>query len=267
MVKADWDTLSTKIKREEHSTRIVLPSGSYAILRLDGRHFHTYTKHLKRPYDTQFMADMNTVAETICQEISGTIIGYVQSDEITVVFSDLAKPETQMWFGGVVQKIVSVTAGLASATLARLRPDQQIPMFDARVYAVEDFQQVVEALAWRQEDATRNSILMCAQAVLPQKQLDGKSVRECLTAASTAGMQWSSMPEGFKHGRIVIPATAPKTVTYKHKKTGEENTVVVERKVWKTIPAFRFADPAGDGNIVASEDFNRYKIVPAVEPF
>lgn len=254
-----WDDVASRVKAGEATTKQRLPENGYAILRLDGRHFHTYTKHLRRPYDEQFMNDMDTVASRVCKEVSGVLMGYVQSDEITVVFGDLATENTQMWFGGVVQKIVSVTAGLASATMSRLRPDQPVAMFDARVWGAGR-QGVVEALAWRREDAVRNSILMTAQSVVPHRELQHVGVRGAYEKALLAGVDWAAQPAGFKFGRVLTPEVRLEEVSYVHKRTGVTETTEALRTRWNVRPAVeRFAvvaDTSGGKQLNATPFLN-----------
>lgn len=50
----------------EDRVRYHLPRRNYALLRIDGKAFHTYTKGLQRPFDEKLVNDMNSTAEFLC---------------------------------------------------------------------------------------------------------------------------------------------------------------------------------------------------------
>lgn len=62
----------------------------------------------------------NAMQETmkyLCENIQGCILGYTQSDEITLVLIDYQKLTTDAWFDYNVQKICSVAASMATLIL------------------------------------------------------------------------------------------------------------------------------------------------------
>ncbi|QHK21751.1 hypothetical protein GU243_21010 [Pseudarthrobacter psychrotolerans] len=80
-----------------------------------------------------------------------------------MVLSDLAGANTQQWFGGQVQKIVSTSAALATAKFSRLRPEvDTLALFDGRTHHLEGAEGVLEYVRWRQADAMKNSVGMLA---------------------------------------------------------------------------------------------------------
>lgn len=235
------DELGDRMKAAEQLTRSILPRRTYTVLRLDGRAFHSYTRGLSRPYDLEFMADMDAVAVTLAEQVAGCRLGYVQSDEISLVLTDFTVAGTQPWFDGQVQKIVSVAAGLASARLTQRRPDQ-LGMFDARVFTLPDLVDVADYLTWRQRDCVRNSVSMAAQAHFSHGSLHGvgtRAMRERLL--SEAGVDWENYPAGFRLGRAVVKVSEAGTVTYTRKDTEQQHTQDVVRTRWEAQPADRFA--------------------------
>jgi len=105
----------------ENRTRIYLPRRTYCIMRVDGRSFHQYCKSLVRPFDMGLIDDMNDTAKYLCENIQGAEIGFVQSDEISILLTDFATHQTDAWFDGNIQKIVSVAASMATAKFNQLR--------------------------------------------------------------------------------------------------------------------------------------------------
>jgi tRNA(His) 5'-end guanylyltransferase len=118
-----------------------------------------------------FIDDMGHVAISLCEQISGAVFAYHQSDEISVLVQDWQGVNTQRWFGGQLQKIVSLSASIATSALIACRGDG--PLFDARVFVLPSTVEVANYFLWRQQDAIRNSITMAAQARFSHKQLHG----------------------------------------------------------------------------------------------
>lgn len=149
------------------------------IARLDGRAFHTWTKGLDRPFDQDMMHLMQKITEYLL-EGSGALLGYTQSDEITLIFySD--DPKSQVFFDGKVQKMCSVLASLATAgfnyaaSMSQRFRDKPLATFDCRIFQVPSLEEAVNCLIWREQDAVRNSILAVAQSKFSHLEMQSKS--------------------------------------------------------------------------------------------
>ena len=59
---------------------------------------------------------MNYTAIELCKEVQGCKLGYVQSDEISLLMTNYETTETQSWFENNIQKMVSVAASIAGVT-------------------------------------------------------------------------------------------------------------------------------------------------------
>ena len=242
---SDATALGDRMKAHEATYRAVLPRRTYTILRCDGRAFHSYLRGAQRPYDQQFMADMDHVAEALCAEITGTAFAYTQSDEISILVTDFASPGTQTWFGGVTAKWLSVSASLATAELNSRRPGRAL--FDARVFTLADPVEVANYFLWRQRDAVRNSIAMAAQARYSHKQLHGVNagrMQELLW--SEHGINWNDYPDGCKRGRTTVRQSGERDVEYVDQRTAETVQTTAVRSWWETSGAAHFtAEPDG----------------------
>lgn len=207
------------MKRYEESTRFTLPRRTYTILRVDGRAFHSWTRGLPKPYDTDLMGLIDEAAIALCEQIPGAQFAYVQSDEISVLAVDFAAVDTQSWFDGNVQKWASVGASVASTAfnlrlmrLKGLNRDENLihitkklpnAVFDARVFTVPDPIEVENYFVWRQQDAERNSVMMLARAYASHKQLAGKKRADQHEIIHKAGDNWAKHPVRFKHGAVI----------------------------------------------------------------
>lgn len=256
----DKTALGDRMKRFESVTRSILPPRTHTIIRVDGVAFHSFLRHAAKPYDTAVMEAMDAVAEALCARISGSVMAFTQSDECSILVTDFSAPGTQPWYGGVTQKIASVSASIATVAFNRVYQEQRDPaamleasyeetfaQFDGRVFTIPDPVEVVNYFLWRQRDCVRNSITMAAQAVFPHKRLHGvntNQMQELLFAEH--GINWNDYPDGCKRGRLTTRHTAEQEITYTDRRSGEENTTTAIRSKWQTEGAPHFTS-ARDG--------------------
>jgi tRNA(His) guanylyltransferase len=238
------DSLGDRMKDYESITRAVLPRKSWVVLRIDGRNFHAWTRGLERPFSMALARAIDSTAAALCEEISGAVLAYTQSDEISVLMHDFTKPGTEPWFGGIVQKIASVSASIATAYFNQFSPKSQLAHFDARVFTVPSASEAANYLIWRQRDAVRNSISMAAHAMFSQKQLHGVSSNQMQEMLFVQGVNWNDYPIRFKRGGQVVKRSGPREVTFIDKHEGCIQTVTAERSWWETQPADHFVHDA-----------------------
>ncbi len=239
------DSLGERMKGYEEVSRTILPTRTYTVLRVDGRAFHTLLRGADQPFDTRLMGYLDAVGVALAREVSGAMIGYVQSDEVSIVATDLTSPHTQPWFGGVVQKMVSIAAARASVHFNKVSHYPVDALFDARVFTVPSAIEAQNYLIWRQRDAIRNSISMAAQAVFSHKQLHGVNTMEMIEKLSHEGILWEEYPLGCRYGRTIVRRVGRGPVTWTHKKTGETQTTIADRSWWEPQPAPLFLLGAG----------------------
>lgn len=144
------DELAAQQKAREIMTDVDLKAGVWPVIRLDGRSFHNATARYAKPFDPAFSRIMVETATAVMTDF-GAVLGYTQSDEITVVL-----PAGTPLFGRRVEKLTSVAAGIASAWFTWRHG--QPAGFDARIVACRGISEVVDNLSWRQADAARNAI-------------------------------------------------------------------------------------------------------------
>jgi tRNA(His) guanylyltransferase len=202
------DDLGKRMKGNfEQRTRQYLPRRTYTIIRLDGKCFGNFTRGMKRPYDENFMNQMDYTTKKLCEEIQGCKFAYTQSDEISLLLTDFDTITTDAWFDGQVQKMVSVAASLATGFFNNhphpLQKDK-IGFFDARIFTIPDPVEVENYFIWRQKDAVRNSISMHAQSLYSHKELNGKSQSNMHDMIHAKGETWNDLPDGFKRGRTFV---------------------------------------------------------------
>lgn len=215
------DSLGTRMKRYEDVSRHFLTRRTPVIIRIDGKAFHTFTKCLKAIdpslADTPFSLVMHDVmmrtAQTLVATVQNCILGYTQSDEISLLLRDYDEIETEAWFDFNVQKMASISASLATAAFNLKFAEYRSPtvmsdmaMFDSRVYNLPK-EEVTNYFIWRQQDASRNSVQMLGRFHFSQKQMHGKSnsqVQDMLMLEK--GINWNDIPVWMKRGACVVRA-------------------------------------------------------------
>ena len=247
------NSLSDRMKKYEYVTRFKLTPRMPIILRLDGRSFSSFTKGFQRPFDELLISTMQQTAKYLCENIQGCKLAYTQSAEITLLLTDYETINTQGWFDYNIQKIVSVSASMATLAFNKVFNElyselvkkimkqgdyyymlaekyiykRNIAMFDSRVFNIPK-EEVCNAFVWRQQDCTRNAIEMVGRSYFNHKELhkvNCNQIQEKLFQEK--GINFNDLPTYQKRGSCVIKE--------KYDKDGTERSRWI---VDKDIPIF-----------------------------
>ena len=216
----DKTSLGDRMKEYENVERRYLTRRAPLMIRLDGVHFHSFTKGFEKPYYLAFRQAMWDTALMLCSHIMGAKIAYTQSDEITILVTDDDSLDTQAWFGKNLQKVVSVSASMATYwfnkfafnAAARYKDgdalseaaENKIATFDARAFLLPR-EEVMNCFEWRQQDCTRNAIESLGQANFSHKQLLGKSCNEIQEMLfSEKCINFNDCPTWYKRGVCIV---------------------------------------------------------------
>lgn len=222
-------SLGDRMKGYEEAVGPVLLRRTPVIIRVDGKAFHTFTKRIT-PETDQFHQDghfshslhkvmIRTAAEA-CREMQNVVLAYTQSDEISFLLKDWNNHDTQQWFDGKVQKIVSVTASMITAYFNDSW-DEWFPaagsgraFFDARAFNVPQHD-VDNYFIWRQRDMLRNSVNYVARQYFSHKQLHGKNRQQVIEMLATEhGVDWEAYPLWEQRGACVVKRTGLDNQSY-----------------------------------------------------
>lgn len=198
------DNFGDRMKGYENTYRLSLPKRMPIIIRIDGCHFHTFTKGLNKPFDENLTNAMWETCKYLAKNIMGCKLVYHQSDEISLLLTNYDKLTTESWFDNNLQKMASVSASMATAKfneeIKKSYPEKSLATFDSRVYVIP-FDEVCNYFLWRQQDASKNSVSMVAQANFSHKSLqnlNGKQMQEKLFQEK--GINWNDYPTWQKRG-------------------------------------------------------------------
>jgi tRNA(His) 5'-end guanylyltransferase len=217
------------------------------IIRIDGKAFHTFAHSFKKPFDNILMESMQETMKYLCENIQGCVLGYTQSDEISLLLIDYKRFNSAAWFDNEVQKMCSISASMATLEFNRVFENKvkgfsnehslenswtrestllhqayvksmyKGAMFDSRCFNIPK-EEVTNYFYWRQQDATRNSIEMVGQANFSHKELHKKTcnmIQDMLHEQK--GINWNDFSVPEKRGSCCIKETY-----YIDKETGKE---------------------------------------------
>ncbi len=193
----------------EDRYRIKLTLRMPVIIRLDGKSFHTLTRHCKKPFDDTFSECMTATASYLLKNIQGAKCAYKQSDEISILLTDFDKLTTDAWFDYSLQKMVSVSAGMASSFFTWkwtfyeiVNNIKDIAIFDSRAFNIPK-EEVCNYFIWRQQDWFRNSLQMLARTHFSHKELNEKNTSDIHEMLHRKGVNWADLEPVWKNGVFI----------------------------------------------------------------
>lgn len=201
-------TLGDRMKDYESASQNTLIRRTPVLIRLDGKAFHTFTADLERPFDKGFREAMAETALALCEQIQGAVFAYTQSDEISILIQDWKNPNTDCWYGNNVQKMVSVSASITTATFNAIfkRPNKtELALFDSRAFNLPEHE-IVNYFIWRGSDCSRNSLSTLARFYFTHKELQGKNGSQMQDMLMEShGVNWNDLSAMYKRGVCVLP--------------------------------------------------------------
>lgn len=241
-------------------------------IRIDGKAFHTFTRGFQKPFDEVLIKSMQQTMKYLCENIQGCVLGYTQSDEITLILVDYKKLTSSAWFDYEVQKMCSIAASMTTMTFNRafaknvgdyctynyecmdnthenyehilsLAVDKGA-MFNARCFNIPK-EEVTNLVYWRQLVSSRNSIQMLGQANFSHSELQNKSCNDIQDMLMMQkGINWNDLPVYQKRGsccvrnKIVVKSNGIMETIQLRDTSKSENEWIVD----KNIPIFRGED-------------------------
>lgn len=277
------DDLGTRMKTfYEMIPKTKLMRRTPVIIRVDGKAFHTFTRNFQKPFDDVLIESMQETMKYLCENIQGCVLGYTQSDEITLVLIDYKRLNSSAWFDYEIQKLCSIAASMTTMAfnkfffenskrymdkygypketmikygdqiLAYVKAVNRGAMFDARCFNIPK-EEVTNLIYWRQLDASRNSIQMVGQANFSHKELQNKSCNDIQDMLMTQkSINWNYLPTYQKRGsccvrnKIVIESDGVMATAQLRDTSKSENEWIIDTD----IPIFKGEGRAYIDNLV-----------------
>lgn len=216
--------------KEKEQIFNVLP-WQYAILRYDGHSFSKFTSGFQKPFDDHMKNAMQLTLIDIINKFNPTI-GYVQSDEISIIFTPYYKNKED-WekadkkslhpFNGKRDKLISIIAGYTSVRfnyhincLINSDPDIKTKYnptfiekiqnyeqhFDGRlsVFNSDEISEVLNYFVWRKNDCIRNCLSSYTRYHYGSKQLLHKKFDEMVQMLESTEHNFNNINPEYKFG-------------------------------------------------------------------
>jgi len=235
------DSLGDRMKLNyENRSKTYLTRRTPVIIRLDGAHFHSFTRGFAKPFDKRLVEAMQETTLELCKNIQGCVLGYTQSDEITLILVDYQSLDSEAWFDYGVQKVCSTSAALATLYFNRIfakkiaefhkehynvvadkekygdvavqveklmnaydRALKTGATFDSRCFNIPR-EELLNCLLWRIKDSNRNSVNSLGQAYFSHKELQGKNTSEVQDMLMEKfNINWNDLNNFEKTGTII----------------------------------------------------------------
>jgi hypothetical protein len=223
-MQLNWNDVAENMKQMEKAESTKLDPAKPIIIRLDMRSGGSFVKGLQKPFDENFTKAMTTTAQKLAEQVQGAQLAYVGSDEITLVLmNNGTKQYFTPFFDGKLQKIVSLTAAIATAEfnkrwleLIQAQEDEEYKQvlssklfharFDSRAFNIEGgLAEALLSVWWRVNDVRKNSIQMLARKYFSQKQLNNVKATQMLQMLEEIGHPWDTeVYKTNKYGDIFI---------------------------------------------------------------
>jgi hypothetical protein len=239
MPNLNWNQVADEMKRMEKKDSTKLDPNMPIAIRLDMRSGGSFVKGLNKPFDKTFTQAMLETGQALAEQVQGTQLVYVGSDEITLLlFNNGPKEHFTPFFEGKIQKMVSLTAAIATAEFNKawfkeiqkltndsndmhdkaynivLRKKLFQARFDSRAFNIYgsinfdmygDIYDALTSIWWRVNDVTKNSIQMYARKYFSHKQLNNIKTKDMLNMLQEIGHVWEiDVPTTNKYGNIII---------------------------------------------------------------
>lgn len=210
-------SLGDRMKEYENVTDTTLYRRMPVILRLDGRAFHTLTSFMEDPFDEDFISLMNKTMLEVFESLPDAMLGYVESDEISILLCPYGNYDTEPVFSARIQKLCSVVASMATQAFIkelyeRLKNPETADWaseclkgnitFDCRCFNLTK-EEVGNYFLWRQQDCKRNSVLSAAQTFIGKKKILGLKAPELIDKMLNEKNidYWKAIPRHVHYGR------------------------------------------------------------------
>lgn len=246
------DELGNRLKRNyENVSKTYLTRRMPVIIRLDGKVFHSFTRGFDKPFDSVLSDAMQKTMEYLCKNVEGCVLGYTQSDEISLLLVDYKNLNTDAWFNYAVQKCVSVVASMATMAFNKFFDEciddfyykkekkdmfgcgylevtdgnlynsyekslDRGALFDARIFNIPK-EEVVNYFVWRQNDCIRNAINSVGQKYFSSNELSHKSTADVKNMLTDNGICVDSYDDRYLIGLTCMKKDSWKFDTFQFK--------------------------------------------------
>ncbi|KQK05204.1 tRNA(His) guanylyltransferase 1 isoform X1 [Brachypodium distachyon] len=156
MANSEYEYVKREFEFDRH-----LPASNWIVVRIDGCHFHRFSKihAFEKPNDESALKLMNACATSMLEKFPDIVFAYGVSDEYSFVFRE----ETE-FYQRRESKILSLCVSYFTSVYVMKWKDffpnkelREPPYFDGRVVCYPNMKTILDYLAWRQVDCHINN--------------------------------------------------------------------------------------------------------------
>jgi len=204
---AEPENLAARMKLYESVYAQRLDSDLPIIIRVDGKNFSKYTKNFSKPFNMLLVHAMTHCAEKLAKELQGFKMAYHQSDEISFLVSKSPTSNSEVCFGGKVNKINSLCASYMAGYFNKFIGDyseiSNLAFFDCRCFNVP-LADVPNYFLHRAKDWKRNSITMLGREHFSHKEMHGKNSSTVkFMLKMQKDVHWDRLVDDLKYGTFI----------------------------------------------------------------
>lgn len=213
-IEKEPQTLAERIKAYEGVSSSRLYRNMPVIIRVDGKNFSKYTKKFNKPFDDLLVHAMQHCAKRVSEELQSFQLAYHQSDEISFLVWNRGKENSDIAFGGKVNKINSLCASYMAGYFNKFMSEhadknlsKQLAFFDCRCFNVP-LSDVPNYFLHRAKDWERNSVTMLGRHYFSHKEMHGKNRNEIKSRLlAEKDVDWNDLTEDLKYGTFIHKET------------------------------------------------------------
>lgn len=242
--------LQEKVSSIENKYNIVqlrkIKKEQFLLFRLDGKTFSSWTRRmgLSKPYDHYMKTAMQVAALEVADHFNAKLV-YLQSDEVTFLFSPVAS-ESDIMFAGKSAKWLSILTSYFTSHFIYTFYDikfsgkivKPLPYFDCRGFQTKTLEDALDCVENRRLDFIRNSVSSYGRLFFSHKQLFEKKVPEVKQMLrEEKNFSWEDQKAENKYGTMFIFQKRETTFSFeeiqklplKHEARTSPNLAVVRR--------------------------------------
>jgi tRNA(His) 5'-end guanylyltransferase len=161
------------------------------IIVINGRSFKKFTSLLDKPFSQEFKEIICGIMIRLISEIDGCVLLYSFNDEIIAICRNDQSNQTEQWYDGRIQQIVSVVSCIASLEFNKLVEVGGVkiigdPIFKSNVFILPNISETINYLVSKQQEAFQISVSMACFHELLKKYNSSFKVKEMLYNKTTS---------------------------------------------------------------------------------
>ena len=184
-------TLKERMDEYEIGSGLKLIKKLPIVIVINGRSFQKLTSLFEKPFSQIFSEIMSAVIIRLAAEVDGNQLIYSFDDEIIIVCRNDQSNQTEQWYDGDIQKIVSTVSSIATIEFNKLSEMGEVKLvgdciFSAKTFILPNITEVINYLVSAQQKAFQTAVSSASFHELLKKYNSLFKVKEILYNRTTS---------------------------------------------------------------------------------